>query len=226
MSIVYINTGSGPNAGDGDSLRSAFVKINNNFAELGPGGNSKVTVASIAPVSATGGDLWWNSTDGNLYVHFDSTWIISGTPVPGPAGPTGPTPTGVFGPQGPQGVTGPTGPQGVTGPQGPIGPQGPGADQDLNTSSNVTFSNIIVSNTVTAATFVTPGVGGTITGVDSLTVTTLNVTDLTVDNTLVVKTFVNTSTRDAYVTNTASGTIVLTGTIFQGYNGTGWVNFN
>jgi hypothetical protein len=44
MAIQYINTGSSANAGDGDSLRSAFVKVNNNFAYLstatvGTGGN-------------------------------------------------------------------------------------------------------------------------------------------------------------------------------------------
>lgn len=43
MTIQYINTGSSANAGDGDSLRSAFIKVNNNFAYLstatGNGGN-------------------------------------------------------------------------------------------------------------------------------------------------------------------------------------------
>jgi len=34
MTIQYINTGSGANAGDGDSLRSAFIKVNNNFARF------------------------------------------------------------------------------------------------------------------------------------------------------------------------------------------------
>jgi hypothetical protein len=34
MAIRIINTGTGPNAGNGDSLRSAFTKINQNFAEL------------------------------------------------------------------------------------------------------------------------------------------------------------------------------------------------
>ena len=31
MAIQYINTGTSPNKGDGDSLRSAFIKINQNF---------------------------------------------------------------------------------------------------------------------------------------------------------------------------------------------------
>lgn len=31
MSIQYVNTGTSPNSGDGDSIRTAFTKINNNF---------------------------------------------------------------------------------------------------------------------------------------------------------------------------------------------------
>jgi hypothetical protein len=34
MTIQYINTGSSANAGNGDSLRSAFIKVNNNFSYL------------------------------------------------------------------------------------------------------------------------------------------------------------------------------------------------
>ena len=34
MAIQFINTGSSANAGNGDSLRSAFIKVNNNFAYL------------------------------------------------------------------------------------------------------------------------------------------------------------------------------------------------
>jgi hypothetical protein len=34
MTIFYVNTGTSPNAGNGDSLRTAFNKINANFATL------------------------------------------------------------------------------------------------------------------------------------------------------------------------------------------------
>ena len=34
MTIQYINTGSSPNAGNGDNLRTAFTKVNNNFNYL------------------------------------------------------------------------------------------------------------------------------------------------------------------------------------------------
>lgn len=62
----------------------------------------------------------------------------------GPQGDIGPTgPTGVKGDIGP---TGPTGIKGDTGDVGPIGPQGPGADQELNTDSDVTFNTVSATN--------------------------------------------------------------------------------
>ena len=77
----------------------------------------------------------------------------------GPSGPQGNTgaqgpqgPTGNEGPQGPQGntgATGPSGPQGAQGTAGAQGPQGPGADQALNTTSNVTFNKLNITTTAT-----------------------------------------------------------------------------
>ena len=62
----------------------------------------------------------------------------------GATGPTGPQGnTGATGPQGPQGDTGATGPQGPAGPQGP---QGPGANQSLDTTSDVTFNSVVVGS--------------------------------------------------------------------------------
>ena len=48
MTIQYINTGSSANAGNGDSLRSAFIKVNSNFnylstASFGGGGGNGYT---------------------------------------------------------------------------------------------------------------------------------------------------------------------------------------
>jgi len=40
MAILIINTGSTANAGNGDSLRTAFNKVNNNFAYLGSSSRS------------------------------------------------------------------------------------------------------------------------------------------------------------------------------------------
>lgn len=50
MSFYYINTGSGPNKGDGDSLRVAFWKINQNFANIGS--SSTVTISDGNDVPA------------------------------------------------------------------------------------------------------------------------------------------------------------------------------
>lgn len=43
MALLYINTGTGANKGDGDSLRLAFWKINQNFANIGS--SSTVTIS-------------------------------------------------------------------------------------------------------------------------------------------------------------------------------------
>jgi hypothetical protein len=50
MSFYYINTGSGANKGDGDSLRLAFWKINQNFANIGS--SSTVTISDSNDVPA------------------------------------------------------------------------------------------------------------------------------------------------------------------------------
>jgi len=65
MTIQYINTGTSPNAGDGDSLRLSFTKINQNFtylstASFGSGGNGYV--------GSEGGIGYTGSEGGNGYV--------------------------------------------------------------------------------------------------------------------------------------------------------------
>jgi hypothetical protein len=62
-------------------------------------------------------------------------------------GPTGPQGVGTMGPTGPQGV-GTIGPTGNRGDTGPTGPTGPGADQPLDTTSDVSFNSINVTNDV------------------------------------------------------------------------------
>jgi len=53
MTILYVNTGTSANAGNGDSIRLAFTKVNGNFAEivgdiaaLNAGGFTTITVAT------------------------------------------------------------------------------------------------------------------------------------------------------------------------------------
>lgn len=53
MTILYVNTGSSPNKGDGDSLRTAFTKINQNFSYI-----------STITNNTASGTLIWNSAEG------------------------------------------------------------------------------------------------------------------------------------------------------------------
>jgi hypothetical protein len=103
---------------------------------------SNVTFNSVSiTTTATVAALKFGST---------GTAITSRAELIGPTGPSGPSgPQGVTGPQGP---VGPTGPQGPTGNTGPTGPQGPGADQALNTTSNVTFNSANITTTATVQT--------------------------------------------------------------------------
>jgi hypothetical protein len=46
MALQYINTGTGSNKGDGDSLRLAFHKINQNFAQVQSASTSSVVISN------------------------------------------------------------------------------------------------------------------------------------------------------------------------------------
>ena len=46
MAFLYINTGTSSNSGDGDSLRVAFWKINQNFESVATGSTSTVAITS------------------------------------------------------------------------------------------------------------------------------------------------------------------------------------
>ena len=132
MAIRYVNTGSGPNQNDGDSLRSAFHKINNNFGELEAllGTSSTDFVEIVEDVSA---GLFVHNSHTGLTASYNDTLnrielVVTGGGV-GNAGPTGPSgPAGLDGPTGPAGLDGPTGPAGLDGPTGAVGPTGPAGD--------------------------------------------------------------------------------------------------
>lgn len=76
------------------SATNYFLHANGSWVQVtGGGGGSSVTTADTAPVSPSDGDLWWNSTDGNLYVYYDdgtsSQWVVSAVGQTGPQGPSG-----------------------------------------------------------------------------------------------------------------------------------------
>jgi hypothetical protein len=50
MAFQYINTGTSANKGDGDTLRTAFHKINTNFSQIGNETTSTVTITDTSNI--------------------------------------------------------------------------------------------------------------------------------------------------------------------------------
>lgn len=71
-----------PDKGNGDPLRTAFSKVNDNFAELYNSVSAVVVVGATAPTAPGVGDLWWNSVDGRMYVYYGTAWVDA-SPVDG-----------------------------------------------------------------------------------------------------------------------------------------------
>ena len=149
MTILYVNTGTSPNNGDGDSLRISFDKINQNFREVIDAINANTTstanisVGFLPPLNPDVGSLWFDSVSGKLYIWYDNFWVDPNPDAlagpPGGTGPRGPEgiqgldgpsgPSGPLGNQGPSGPAGPSGPEGIQGLDGPSGPSGPSGNQ-------------------------------------------------------------------------------------------------
>ena len=79
MTIYYINTGTSPNKGDGDTLRTAFNKINLNFQSLESLAASGVAVQTTAPTNPVTGQLWWNPNTDILAIYSNGGWIDTNT---------------------------------------------------------------------------------------------------------------------------------------------------
>jgi Chaperone of endosialidase/Collagen triple helix repeat (20 copies) len=140
------------------------------------------------------------------------------TGAQGPQGPQGVT--GAQGPQGPQGVTGaqgPQGPQGVTGPQGPQGPSR--TNQDLYTTSSVTYATVSVNNSTAATSTATGalqviggvGIGGNLYVGGEIVAQKLTIEYTTVTTTLVKTDDVIQTTNNTAATSTATGALIVTG---------------
>ena len=81
MTQQIINLGVA-DKGNGDVLRTAFTKVNDNFAELYNSVSAVVVVGATAPTAPSVGDLWWNSVSGRMYVYFGTSWVDA-SPVDG-----------------------------------------------------------------------------------------------------------------------------------------------
>lgn len=81
MTQQIINTGVA-DKGNGDPLRTAFTKVNDNFTELFNQVATGVVVNATPPETPEEGDLWWDPEGGRLYISYDSNWIDA-SPVDG-----------------------------------------------------------------------------------------------------------------------------------------------
>ena len=52
-----------------------------NITGGGSGGGASVSISTIAPTSPSNGDLWFDSSDGNTYIWYNSqnVWVVSQT---------------------------------------------------------------------------------------------------------------------------------------------------
>ena len=144
MTRQNINIGSGELAGDGESIRTAFDKTNQNFIELYDitTNSAALVISATGPTGVAEGTLWYDEVSGKTYVRYSNSWIDAN---PSAIGPTGATGLSITGPTGRTGATGAsvTGPTGIVGPTGatgasltgPTGRTGPGTGV-VNQNSN------------------------------------------------------------------------------------------
>ena len=66
---------------------SELADINNLLG--GGSGNANITVADYVPATTTEGALWWDTTSGNLYIRYGSSWVSAVATLIGPAGDPG-----------------------------------------------------------------------------------------------------------------------------------------
>ena len=86
MTINYINTGSGANAGNGDTLRLAFTKINSNFSEL----SSQIATIEVGSTSTLVAGTYTFALSNTGTVTLNGETFVSGGGGSGATGATGP----------------------------------------------------------------------------------------------------------------------------------------
>jgi hypothetical protein len=85
MSQIIINTGNA-DKGNGDPIRIAFTKVNDNFTELYTL-LSSTTIDNNPPDAPSEGALWWDPVSGRLFISYNSNWVDA-SPVDGEGIPT------------------------------------------------------------------------------------------------------------------------------------------
>lgn len=113
---------SGVNKGSASVLNfgeNVTVEVSSNVADINV---VPVKISATTPVSPAVGDLWYNTTNGELRLYYNGSWVTLSTSgsggTAGATGATGATGIGLVGATGLTGATGVAGPVGATGPSG------------------------------------------------------------------------------------------------------------
>ncbi len=85
MTINYINTGSGANAGNGDTLRLAFTKINSNFSEL----SNQIDAIEVESTSTLVAGTYTFTLSNTGTISLNGAPFVSGAGATGATGPQG-----------------------------------------------------------------------------------------------------------------------------------------
>jgi hypothetical protein len=156
------------------SIAIAATQVTSGILPIAQGGTNATTYTTGAALQFDGTSIVTLANTGIAGTYANATHVpvittdaygrvtaVTNTAITGVTGPTGPA-----GPPGPAGeastVPGPTGPAGPAGPTGPTGPTGPGANQSLDTTSNVQHASLGIG---TAAS----GTGGEIRATNNIT---------------------------------------------------------
>jgi hypothetical protein len=89
MAIRFINTGTSANAGNGDSIRTAFGKVNENFLEIADLLGSTGTTFLELVEDATADLMIHSGHSGFTVTYDDETDRLLFSVIPGPTGPKG-----------------------------------------------------------------------------------------------------------------------------------------
>ena len=195
--IVEISTTGGGGGSTGATGATGPQGVTGATGPQGITGAISFTSSSTAPTGATYGDMWFNTSSGNVFVYItdgsSSYWVEpfgpqGATGAAGVSGANGATgATGATGPQGAtgsQGITGATGPQGATGATGSqgatgaTGPQGATGEQGIQGNTGATGPQGATGATGTqGATGATGPVGDYVISVNGITGTVQYITD-------------------------------------------------
>jgi hypothetical protein len=75
MAQLFIDVGLGELTGDGETLRSAFIKINKNFNELYEAVGVACVIGEEPPTEAEDSSFFFSTITAKLYIKHDGQWV-------------------------------------------------------------------------------------------------------------------------------------------------------